>query len=250
MSDIILKTHLSPEEASWNDELSCALNRRAPELIREWHPAVETLTQRLLREDVDSSWPRPIRDWYEARTSWLPPDLLEWWDEQQVTNPEVDRMPYEWWMSEADVVVSAWSRERPVGVDSLVDVYLWKDRRNYSSGSDATNGGDPMPYFQEVRGLVVDKACRGNGVGALVLRQTLAIAHERRLPIVAITTNPQAARLFERHGAHDGTSAPHSLTYPIPPELACWGDRRQDAERCEFCPRVPGRMWVWPMEFQ
>lgn len=246
MVGVTFETYLPPEGEDLNDERLCALNRHAPEVIGGRAFAAEALAQRLLREDVDSSWPDTLQKWYEAKTGWLPPALLEWWDEQQKINPEVDRQPYEWWMSEADVVVGAWIGSRPVGASALVDVH-WKDRPEYNSASN-TGSWNSNPVFQEVRGWVVDEEFRGSGVGRLVFERILAVAHQRRLPIVAVTTNPRAAKFFERHGALDGTDTPRSPAYPISPELACWGDRRREAKRCEFCPRKPGQMWVWPAE--
>jgi hypothetical protein len=137
-------------------------------------------------------------------------------------------------------------------------VYL-NERDRYGRTAEYTS-----PIFYEIRGLVVDKSCRGEGVGLKLIQAALgkATMSDIYVPTVAMTTNPAAARLFKKMKATTRPSDTGDYPHGGPRDdrynnLACWSRFNYEGKSwscsseitpppCDACPKYNRTAWWWP----
>ncbi|HMI09000.1 MAG TPA: GNAT family N-acetyltransferase [Candidatus Saccharimonadales bacterium] len=206
-----------------------------------------------------------IDEWYETVTTWMPPDVENWWLEQFKTNEHLDSMPQEWWRQRTRNLFIA--REKDGGnklVGSLALTLVHLDERDLVP---SRRGHLDSPIFFEPRVLVVDQARRGEHIAQKLMQAALdaATMSDIYVPTAAVTTNTAAAKLFKKMKATTQPSDSEGYTYggfggERYNEMACWS--RYDAERgqmygrwacsgtipssCDACPKYANTAWWWP----
>ena len=180
----------------------------------------------------------------------MPPIAEERWLQQFENSETLDPMSQEWWRLRARNLFVAYedgNEARPLGDFALTIVYAHERFSNPTVISPFKH-----PLFYELRGLVVDDSCRGQGVGQKLVEAALhqAAISEERLPTFAITTNPIAAKLFEKAGA---TNHPSKEEFPYKSvrasdynKMACWSRLEEEPRYCDACPINNNTAWWWP----
>lgn len=245
MSNITYEIYSRPSVPHLDPNILPLINEHDPNVYRDYDSKSETAEQFLLRTvDVEDSWPQPFRDWYQDIISWIPGDALEWSMNQQSSDdePELAPMPPEWWMTQATDAIIAREAGEPVGTFWLTEV-RWRDRPIL--GPEPSWHADPL--FYEARALVVEKRLRRTGakIGTILVQELVDVARRRQVAMVAITTNPHAARLFAANGAKETLPTSEFPCEPHTKKLACWDFPNK--VQCASCPKRDGQLWLWPV---
>jgi RimJ/RimL family protein N-acetyltransferase len=201
--------------------------------------------------------------WHYNIVTWMPPDVQSWWFKQfkNENNSHLDSMPREWWRLRTRNLLVARDQDnnnRPVGAAALTMVYI-SERKQFEAHMPENAG----PFCYEIRGLVIDDAYRGQGIAQELTRAALLQAtleqpvrgrgdEYYRIPTVAMTTNPVAAKIFEELGATDKPSKSKGFLYDSYNDVLCWsrrsetnrgmGDRKlvcsgENPPPCDICPK-------------
>jgi GNAT superfamily N-acetyltransferase len=196
---------------------------------------------------ADDRMPPHVREWRDGMNNWMPRTQFEWWQRQFPKNPGLDNMQKHWWRVMSPAFVTARRGRNTVGALALSEVRHY-DR--FSQGKGVVGGGKLM--FLEIRGFVTAERYRGQGIGTAMVEAAVETAYEMNIaPTFAVTTNPAAARVFEKCEGRDEDSLNYErlyrYLYKMDAETACWHpDRPFKDLLCKGCPLNPGQFWWWP----
>jgi ribosomal protein S18 acetylase RimI-like enzyme len=190
-----------------------------------------------------------IDEWYNSISNWIPSSTEEWWLNQFENSETLDSMPQEWWRLRTRKLIAGYEDgdiARPLASFAITKVYAHERFKSLIA-----NAPFEHALFYEARGLAVDYSCQGRGLGRMVTEETLnqiAILEER-LPTFAITTNPIAAKIFQKIGA---TNKPTREEFPfkaVPAshynQVACWSRFEEEPPYCVACPVKSNTAWWW-----
>jgi len=185
-----------------------------------------------------------ISKWHDTITKWMPSGVEDWL-EQFENDKHLDPMPREWWRlrtRELFVAHESGDRNRHLGYLALTKVYAHE-----RSGSTIA---PYSPLLFEPRGLFVRESHRGQGIAEKLVRAAVhaAAMSEERLATGAVTTNPVAAKLFQRTGAVNRPATTKQFQYNDYEAVMCWArlEEKDGPQYCESCPIAYHTSWWWP----
>lgn len=249
---ITYETHINPLQPP-SDDAYLKLANYDPALAadgpkRQQDPYAHLLSQIGRRNDLPSA----LRKWRDEAISWMPSDIFPWWSRLLRTLPGMAPMSREWWYIRADSIAIARDKGRPIGAAALTSIT--SDDREFYNMLPRT----VLAY--ELRGLVVMEGyeARRAKIGTELTRRTVDVAYnlQSRQPasITAITSNPEAAWIFQKLGAKEvgETQRPEfRLDGWVLKSIVCWTRPRPWLEKdlCADCPANPAsknEIYVWP----
>jgi RimJ/RimL family protein N-acetyltransferase len=241
-----VEVHLPPAELSVKMLCDIVLWKRYP--YGDVDPTKENPTAYLLRTmRADDRMPPHIREWRDEMNDWMPKTRYNWWQRQFPKNPVLDNMPKHWWKVMSQAFVTARRGRNTVGALALSEV------RHYDrliKRERLVGVGDLM--FLEIRGFVTADRYRERGIGTAMVEAVLDTAYELNVaPTFAVTTNPAAARVFEKCGGRTDDKSNFEQLYrfihKLDAKAACWHPERTFEDVvCDGCPLNPGQFWWWP----
>ena len=204
------------------------VSRHAPEIYEAYAYAAEPFDEFVAGLRPADTWPPDLAAWHAEATSWLCPDVLDWWLPWFEFEPGLEPMPLRWWLRRALVVAAAMDGPDVIGAGALTIVI--------GDGRQGTRGFEDREICYELRGVVVQNAYRGCGIFKRITE--LLLAHARRLgglPTFLATSNPVLRSAIQRRNSADPRR-------DLMNQIICW---HPGWLPCIECTRLPGNTWWW-----
>jgi hypothetical protein len=209
-------------------------------------PYPKIVTSLLERVSKRTDLPEDMREWRDTANHWAPPDVLDWLMGQIDQEEQLDDVSREWICLRVRDLVVARQAGQPIGTIARTHI------TGYDRYPNSQRFESDQLLVNEIRCFVVDEESRNNKaarVGSRLVREIISATYSSsRLPTIAVTTNPVAAKTFKAAGAvgvEDFDAKQTRISKLAVVSVACWCPSR---EYCEPCPQRPGQLWYWPTD--